>query len=175
MSYGPDQHLSSADLHRLLDGLITDPEIVRHAEECGGCHRRLSSMSAQRKALAGAAGDPPADEAPWQRAARHEARTTLGNLLHEMGTACVMRLNAEARRTELARLPRAVEHIGAEMRSLHVRMHGTGQQLPVDVEELVAEAGRAAPDDGRLARGCLDRLAALEGHTPRVTELTARM
>jgi len=168
------RHPPLATLHQLFDGLPVEAADARHARDCPSCAHQLQALLDQRAAL----GHLLHREADWVAAANRQGRAVLTDLLAELARACLGRREvagaAAPRSAPLSELPRPVERITADIRTLVTRLTGLAKSAKGG-----AAAARPAPwsglerlaqrreDDPALPTAALDALRALEGPTPR--------
>jgi len=169
-------HPSLATLHQLFDGLAVDAAAARHARDCPSCAHQLQALADQRHAL----GRLLHRDADWVSAAHRQGRAVLADLLAELARACLARREAP-RSAPLSELPRPLESITADIRTLVTRLKGleksakptathTASARPAPWTGLERLAQRRE-DDPALPTEALDALRALEGPTPRWREL----
>ena len=175
-------HPSLATLHQLFDGLPVGAAEARHARDCPSCAHQLQALLDQRAAL----GHLLHREADWVAAANRQGRAVLADLLAELARACLARRDvpgaAAPRSAPLSELPRPVERITADIRTLVTRL--TGLEKSAKPTATRTAAARPAPwaglerlaqrreNDPALLTSALDGLHALEGATPRWRELS---
>lgn len=164
------RHPPLATLHQLFDGLPVEAADARHARDCPSCAHQLQALVDQRQAL----GHLLHREADWVAAANRQGRVVLADLLAELARACLARREAP-RSAPLSELPRPVERITADIRTLVTRLTG----LAKSAQGGAAAAARPAAwsglerlaqrreDDPALLHQAVDALRVLEGATPR--------
>ena len=175
-------HPSLATLHQLFDGNAVDPATARHARDCASCAHQLQALADQRQAL----GHLLHRDANWVTAAQRQGRAVLADLLAELARACLARRESAQRNTPLSELPRPIERIAADIKTLVTRLSrlAASASAPVsapassstswsspktaaanwsDLEKLVQ---RPSSDPG-LLNHCVAALRALEGDSPR--------
>lgn len=184
-------HPSLAVLHELFDGQPVDAATARHARDCSSCANQMQTLTNQRRAL----GRLARRDANWMTAAQRQGRAVLGDLLAELAGACKARREAGQRSSPLSELPRPIERITADIRTLVTRLSrlpatttartitttptasattsalrkrpAPGARLaPPDWRDLEALAQRA-PNDAGLMTHCVSALRALEGDSSR--------
>ena len=169
----PTRHPPVATLHQLFDGLPVDAATARHARDCPSCAHQVQALVDQRQAL----GHLLHRETDWVAAANRQGRAVLADLLAELARACLGRRDmagAGPRSAPLSELPRPVERITADIRTLVTRLTGLAKSAQGG-----AAAAQPAPwsgldrlaqrreDDPALLQQAVDALRALEGQTPR--------
>ena len=179
-------HPSLATLHQLFDGLAVDAAAARHARDCPSCAHQLQALADQRHAL----GRLLHRDADWVSAAHRQGRAVLADLLVELARAALARREAgryagaapAARSAPLSELPRPIESIQADIRTLVTRLKG----LAASAAARGPRASRASDwpavesllkrpaADASLPTECAAVLRVLEGESPRWRELSRR-
>jgi len=170
-------HPSLATLHQLFDGLAVDAAAARHARDCPSCAHQLQALADQRHAL----GRLLHRDADWVSAAHRQGRAVLADLLAELARACLARREAP-RSAPLSELPRPLESITADIRTLVTRLKGLGtsvtktvparpRRLPLDWPDLERLSERT-PHDAGLLMHSVESLRSVEGPTPRWRSLS---
>ena len=180
---GTTRHPPLATLHQLFDGLPVGAAEARHARDCPSCAHQLQALVDQRQAL----GHLLHREADWVAAANRQGRVVLADLLAELARACLARRETAAaagpRSAPLSELPRPIERITADIRTLVTRLTGlaksatatpSGRQATtphwIDLERLTERA----PNDARLLDHSVEALRSLEGQSVRWRSLANR-
>ena len=172
-------HPSLATLHQLFDGLPVAPAAARHARDCPGCAHQIQALTDQRTAL----GRLLHREADWVSAANRAGRAVLADLLAELARACQARREADARSAPLSELPRPIESITTDIRTLVTRLKGLEKNVQpasraiasaatidwAQMQSLLKHRGA----DPELLSQCIVALRSLEGPTPRWQALSA--
>jgi hypothetical protein len=141
-------HPSLATLHRLFDGHAVDAATARHARDCSRCAHQLQALTDQRTAL----GHLLHRDANWVLAAQRHGRGVLADLLAELARACLARREAGQRKAPLSELPRPIERVTADIRTLVLRL----TRLAATASTL---APSAAPRGAAVNWSDLERLA----------------
>lgn len=167
---GTTRHPPLATLHQLFDGLPVDAADARHARDCPSCAHQLQALVDQRQAL----GHLLHREADWVAAANRQGRAVLADLLAELARACLGRRDvagaAGPRSAPLSELPRPVERITADIRTLVTRLTGLAKSAKGGAAAAWAGLERLAQrreNDPALLQQAVDALHELEGPTPR--------
>lgn len=171
------RHPPVATLHQLFDGLPVDAATARHARDCPSCAHQLQALVDQRQAL----GHLLHRETDWVAAANRQGRAVLADLLAELARACLGRREAP-RSAPLSELPRPVERITADIRTLVTRLKGLAKSTAATASSAARVSDWPAIErllklpvtDPGLPAECAAALRVLEGESPRGRELGQR-